>query len=275
MAIIAPTFDFMKVSPGDDAHLYDYLGFGGGIDPNYGTMFSVNTTGLTVNVESGMAIIKGRMVKNTSTYPVIVPANSKGWIVITIDLTKQNTFTGTPGDDNYKPVNNQVRIERVASLVQQDILNGGSIYMFPICEYTSTGSTVTLGPRLFESGSRKGSSVILYDGKAAFGKVVNLPSNVGQFEYLTISVGIFGGHSSIETFRKSATDGSFWDRTASGLNLYNDATSKGYELGECDITFSGKTVKISRAKILNSAGVITTDAGTGESFYINTIVGHY
>lgn len=274
MAIIAPTFDFMKVGPGDDAHLYDFLSFGGGIDPNYGTMFSAESSGLTVTVKSGMAIIKGRMVKNTDNVYVTVPANSKGYIAITIDLTKTNTFTGTPGDDNYKPVNNQVRIERVASLTQQDLLDGGSIYMFPICEYTSTGSTVTLGPRLYESGSRKSGSVVLFSGLAGYNETINLPSNTHQFKVLTVSFYMSGSTCTITTLRDDST-GIFQNKAASNMALYNGATDKGWETAEAEVTFTRSTAKITRAKILRSSGSVVDGTGVGDNIKIVSIIGSY
>lgn len=143
MAIIAPTFDFMKVSPANDGLLYKGLSGGDRVIKGYGDEFTVRTSGLTVTLNPGAAIVQGRLIYTDSATNISVPANTTGYICLTVDLSKTNTFTGIPGEDNYKPVNNQARIEFVRSLVQQDIHTSGKIYNMPITKVTSNGSTVT------------------------------------------------------------------------------------------------------------------------------------
>lgn len=139
------TFDKMRVTPAADSLMYHHLdmkrdkwiqGYKGNITPR--------ASGLNVIIDTGAAIIKGRLVEILEPITLSIPANTMGFIVIEIDLTKTNTATGTPGSADYTPVNNQVTLKYVDAMVQQDITNGGQIYQYPIAGYSSNGSSVTL-----------------------------------------------------------------------------------------------------------------------------------
>lgn len=145
MTINAITFDRMRVTPGDDSLVYqEIIGDSDQILTTYGDRLKTTTSGLNVYVSSGAAIIRGRLVRISDLESITVTANSSGYICITIDLTKVNTSTGTPGSGDYVASNNQVRLEAVSTLVKQDLHNGGKIYTFPIAKYTANGATVTL-----------------------------------------------------------------------------------------------------------------------------------
>lgn len=89
---------------------------------------TATATGLNVYVASGKALVQGRLIENTQQMQLTAQANKTGYICITIDLTQNNTSTGTPGTSNYAPVNNQLRLELVEVLNQQDLNSGGLIY---------------------------------------------------------------------------------------------------------------------------------------------------
>lgn len=140
------TFDRMRITPDKDALVYKSLAGGqyNYIINNYKNNMWITAQNLTVTVDTGAAIIKGRMVEILEPMTMTVPANWTGFLVITIDLTKTNTSTGTPGNADYLPVNNQVYLQLVNNLVMQDINNGGQIYQFALCGIKSTGSAVAL-----------------------------------------------------------------------------------------------------------------------------------
>lgn len=146
MAIEGITFDLMRVTPADDALLYDALGcMKDRVISGYADELKLTTSGLNVYVGKGAAVVKGRIVRLTEQERISVPANSSGHICFTIDLTQTNSFTGTPGSTDYLPVNNQVRLEALTgSLVQQDLHTNGKVYSFPLAKFTSTGSAVTI-----------------------------------------------------------------------------------------------------------------------------------
>lgn len=260
MAIIAPTFDFMKVSPGDDALLYNFLSDNGGIDPTWGNKLKVTASGLTAKVDTGMVIIKGRMIKNDAPLNVAIPPNSSGHIVVTIDLTKQNEFTGTPGDDNYKPVNNQVRIERVASLVQQDILNGGNIYMFELATYTSNGSTITLKETSPNTTGKKNGTALLFSGPAKnLNETITPKLPLVDFKVIIVYFSAWGRQFSCTLDRRP--DGSFTSGQAGGINLSATEADKTWSMHEAQIdVMPNGTLKMTRSKQLSSTGYIAWGA---------------
>lgn len=135
-------FDKAKVTPEADAALYSYLSQSS--DNKVISGMNATATGLNVYVASGKALVQGRLVEVTQQHQLTAQANKTGYVCITIDLTQDNTSTGTPGTSGYTPVNNQLRLELVDVLNQQDLNSGGLIYTFPIYSYTSTGTTVKL-----------------------------------------------------------------------------------------------------------------------------------
>ena len=135
-------FDKAKVTPEADAQLYSYLAQGS--DNKVISGMTATATGLNVYVASGKALAQGRLVEVTQQHQLTARANKTGYICITIDLTQNNTSTGTPGTSGYSPVNNQLRLELVDVLNQQDLNSGGLIYTFPLYSYVSTGTSVAL-----------------------------------------------------------------------------------------------------------------------------------
>ena len=135
-------FDKAKVTPEADAQLYSYLAQGS--DNKVISGLTATATGLNVYLAAGKALVQGRLVEVTQQHQLTAQANKSGYICITIDLTQDNTSTGTPGTSNYLPANNQLRLELVEVLNQQNLNNGGLIYTFPLYAYVSTGTSITL-----------------------------------------------------------------------------------------------------------------------------------
>ena len=135
-------FDKAKVTPESDAQLYSYLAQNS--DNKVISGMTVTATGLNVYVAAGKALVQGRLVDNGQQMQLAAQANKTGYVCITIDLTQNNTSTGTPGTSGYSPVNNQLRLELVNVLNQQGLNSGGLIYTFPLYSYVSTGTSVAL-----------------------------------------------------------------------------------------------------------------------------------
>lgn len=141
------TFDRMRVTPQNDAMLYESLAgpkFNYVINGYKNNMF-ITAQNLTLTVDTGAAVIYGRVVEILEPMQITVPANYRGFLAITVDLTKSNTSTGTPGQADYLPVNNQVYLSVVDNLVTQDLNNGGQIYQFALAALITNGNTITLG----------------------------------------------------------------------------------------------------------------------------------
>ena len=135
-------FDKAKVTPEADAALYSYLAQSS--DNKVISGLTATATGLNVYVAAGKALVQGRLIENGQQMQLTAQANKTGYVCITIDLTQNNTSTGTPGTSGYVPINSQLRLELVDTLNQQNLNSGGLIYTFPLYSYVSTGATVNL-----------------------------------------------------------------------------------------------------------------------------------
>ena len=146
MAITMYQADRNFVSPANDAALYSaILNNTSGVLANRGNNFALTIDGLVVSIDTGQAVIGGRLIEITALESVTVPANSSGSICLVVDLTKTNTVTGNAGDTTYSVAVNQVYTSAVTgSLTQDDLNDGGFIYELPLASFVSTATSVTL-----------------------------------------------------------------------------------------------------------------------------------
>ena len=137
-------FDRAKVPPLADATVYEYLGSNQNtVIPNIGDGMAVTADGLNLTIGTGKALICGRLVEIASPETVQIPANSNGYLCLTIDLTQSNTSSGTPWETDYTFVINQVRAEFLTSTTTDDLNNGGLIYNFVLGSVTSDAATAS------------------------------------------------------------------------------------------------------------------------------------
>ncbi len=137
-------FDKMQAYPTTDASLFSYLaGDRSFIIPNRGNELNVTTSELNITVDTGEALILGRQIKITEPMVLTIGANQSGYLVIEIDLSKANTSTGTPGQADYEPINNQLSLKFVNNLTQDNINDGGLIYQFNLGTVSSTSNNIT------------------------------------------------------------------------------------------------------------------------------------
>jgi hypothetical protein len=144
MTIEGYQFDRALVTSDDDSSLYNALANGRNlIFKNRGNGLNLTANGLTISVDTGSALIMGKLVNVTSTENVAILPDSSGYLVISIDLTQLNESTGEIGTNSYEFTNNQLSIEFVNNLTQQDLNNGGLIYHFLLATVESTASKLT------------------------------------------------------------------------------------------------------------------------------------
>ncbi|EOD7435742.1 hypothetical protein ACJQ40_000174 [Enterococcus faecium] len=140
-------FDNVKISAENDAKLYNALANNRSyVIGNYEQGLSLSASGLNVTVGSGCAIVQGRMIYVKQEEILTLPANSTGYICLTIDLNEE-VIPGDeflPEDPNYTWTNNQVRLEYVSTLVEGNLIAGDKVVTFPLCSYTTTGTTATI-----------------------------------------------------------------------------------------------------------------------------------
>lgn len=139
-------FENVKVSADNDARLYHVLNDRKNyVVHGYDQAMGLSASGLTVKVAAGAAIIQGRMVIVRQEQSVTVPANSTGYISLTVDLT-QEVVPGaiSPESEDYEWVNNQVKLEFVTEVVSGDLNNGDKVFNLPLCSVNSSGSVATV-----------------------------------------------------------------------------------------------------------------------------------
>ncbi|HBM5791632.1 TPA: hypothetical protein LY451_003104, partial [Enterococcus faecium] len=75
------------------------------------------------------AIIQGRMVVVRQEESITVPANSSGYIALTVDLT-QEVIPGSilPESEEYEWTNNQVKLEFITKVIKGNLNNGDKVY---------------------------------------------------------------------------------------------------------------------------------------------------
>ncbi len=194
MAITMYQADRNYVTPANDGSLYSaMLNNTSGIINNRGNNFALTADGLVVSIDTGQAIIGGRLVEITTAESVTVPANSSGNICLVVDLTKTNDVSGNAGDSSYSVTVNQVYTSAVTgSLTQDDLNNGGFIYELPLASFTSTATAVTL------------TNVMNYIGKAVW-QSLSLPTGGafhtgGYARYSVLNGVVYLDFESIDTY---------------------------------------------------------------------------
>ena len=156
MAITMYQSDRNFVTPANDSSLYSALSGDTSGVINRGNKLKMTVSGLTVTIDTGQAVVLGRLIEVTEKMTFTLPSNTSGNICIVIDLSKANTVVGQAGQNNYQVTVNQVYVAGVTGpLVQDDINNGGFIYELPLGTFSSTSTTAKVvqnNPILNDSG---------------------------------------------------------------------------------------------------------------------------
>ena len=174
-------FDKMQVYPTSDTSLYSFLGDERNvIIPNRGNEMNVTTNELNITVDTGEALIQGRLVKITEPMSITIGANQSGYLVIEIDLSKANTSTGTAGQPDYTPINNQLSLKFVTQLTQDNINDDGLLYHFNLGMVTSSTTNIS-----FTKNEKTNPMYqpTLFEGNVATGHIV-LNDNMYNYRFL-------------------------------------------------------------------------------------------
>lgn len=100
---------------------------------------------LSVDIDTGTAIINGGFVNLKELVNVKVDANSTGYIVIQFDLSQDNSSSGTPEDGSYEYMLNQINIKAIKDEPQYDATTDAALrYDVPLYKYTVTTGNPTL-----------------------------------------------------------------------------------------------------------------------------------
>lgn len=136
MALIKITFDNASVTSKQDADCNHFLagGVNGIIDKVLGKC-QASVSNSYIQFQSGYVQVYGRrvFVENGTKIQVSLDATAKGYVYIKFDLGNNNvTLEKKEAASSYP------------SLTQNDLMNGGLIYEFPLARYSKTTSSITL-----------------------------------------------------------------------------------------------------------------------------------
>lgn len=178
MSITMYQSDRNFVTPANDASLYAAISGDSSGVLKRGNGLKITANGLTVTVQTGQAVVLGRLIEITEPVTFSLPGSSSGNIAIVIDLSKANTVIGQAGMPNYRVKVNQVYLAGVVgNLIQEDINNGGYIYQLPLAAFTTTATSATIkqhNPMLNDTGwlnmdtGRSGSRLVGSEAFAQF-----------------------------------------------------------------------------------------------------------
>ena len=221
MAIQKITFDAASVSSKMDADINHFLTSNkNGIFYGILGRCQASTSNNYISFQAGYIQVYGRriFVESGTKISVSLDGSAYGYVIIKIDLG-----------------NNSISLEKRENgttwptLVQNDLMNGGLIYEFPLCRYQKTTSSVTLDT---------GFTPPTLDNDEA--KMDSKDSNVKQ--YVRDNYGsLWDGYASLEYGHCYSFD----DITS--LNAYNSVIS---------VYVSGITVMFTGASVGGSGGIV-------------------
>ena len=147
MTVTGYQFDKMRVTPAADGLVYDHLMHNkSSVVNDYKTELALtDLKNGSITLGAGAAVIKGRSVVVTEDLTLTPPDNATTTLCITIDLSKENSATGSEAEGTYVATNNQVSVNFVTGdVTQEDINDGGSIFMCKLATIVRAGTTITI-----------------------------------------------------------------------------------------------------------------------------------
>lgn len=171
MTLTGYTFDKAPVAANRESIMNDKFNFGiSTVIPQRRNSMALHTSGLKVTVDTGFAIIQGRLVEISSPETINIPTNSKGFVVITLDLSKNNPTTGTPYQSDYSFTLAQARVEFVTTLVKADTNEDNPIFTFQLASVSSNASnaTITINESAYKDLVVSNDGVLIGDDESKF-----------------------------------------------------------------------------------------------------------
>lgn len=243
MAIQKITFDAASVSSKMDADINHFLTSGvNGIFYGILGRCVASVSNNYISFQNGYVQVYGRRiyVESGTKISVSLDGSAYGYVIIKIDLG-----------------NNTISLEKkeassaYPTLTQNDLMNGGLIYEFPLCRYTKTSSSITLDStydppyiKNDQANINSKSVSVKNDISSIYGYVwqnyySSVSSNIYKFNNITISnasdgvIGVYVGGAYV-TFKAAAMSGSggvvYYTYLGNHYTLTGQLTSSGLYL---------------------------------------------
>lgn len=130
---------------------------------------SLTTVGLEVTIGTMTGVAKGSWFRTDAPTKVTLPPSVTGYILARVDLSEENTSSGSASDGTYQYALNQVRfLATTESPVKENLLLAGNVYDIILAKFvTSTTDAVVTDNREFA-----GKPLVSSTGMLTIGRVV-------------------------------------------------------------------------------------------------------
>lgn len=136
MAVVKITFDSASVTSKVDADInHFYACFQNGKLPNVLGALAPSTSNNYITFTSGYVQVYGRraFVEQGTRISISLDSNKYGYVILKFNLDRNELTLEKKEDGSNYP-----------TLTQDNLMNGGTIYEFPLARYTKTTSSLTL-----------------------------------------------------------------------------------------------------------------------------------
>lgn len=147
MSLTGYQFDKMRVTPAADGLVFNHLMHNlSSVVTDYRTELEItDLKNGSITLGAGAAVLKGRTVVVSADEQLTPPDNTTSSLCLIIDLSKENSASGSEAEGTYEATNNQVSVNFVTGSIQQeDINDDGSIFMCRMATIVRAGTSITI-----------------------------------------------------------------------------------------------------------------------------------
>lgn len=192
---------------------------------------SLTTVGLQATIGTVTIAAKGSWFRTDTPIKVMLPPSVSGYILARVDLSEENTATGSASDGSYSYALNQVKFfVTTESPVKENLLLAGNVYDVVIAKFTtSTTNAVVTDAREYAGKQLTTTKGMVLLGSADMSATKNNIAAGGEYEIDTFNDTV--GASYIPTrYLKNIYRGQ-WGGSAAGIYIDNGGIDPNNNLG--------------------------------------------
>lgn len=218
---------------------------------------ALTTVGLQATIGTVTIAAKGSWYRTDTPIKVTLPPSVSGYILARVDLSEENTSTGSASDGTYNYALNQVKFfVTTESPVKENLLLAGNVYDVIIAKFTSsTTDAVVTDAREYAGKQLTTTKGMVLLGSADIAATRNNINSGGEYEINSFDDSV--GASYIPTrYLKNIYRGQ-WKGSAAGIYIDNGGIDANNNLGSSlFVTASGN------GRISQTSGTNTNENGS-------------
>lgn len=212
---------------------------------------SLTTVGLQTTIGTVTIAAKGSWYRTDTPIKVTLPPSVSGYILARVDLSEENTSTGSASDGSYNYALNQVRfLVTTESPVKENLLLAGNIYDIILAKFTtSTTNAVVTDSREFAGRPLVSSTGMIPIGRVVQGfrrEGVNNAAGADAGWNFTQFIDTIGASYIPTRYLKNIYKG-LWEGYRTCIFVDNGGINPSTNLGEsiyCDINGTGTVTQL-------------------------------